>query len=483
MGTANGQPPPDVEQASFTNTKINEKNPPLSSVSSTALFPTASSNQDVVEVVSLGMGRLERKDITDESIESSVRDAVLHEQEIAMQKVLIHSQRMAKGIDEDAEVKKDILSERHDPGALKEVLLKMAIDHRIEASSKRGTSSHSDNGNVEIGNGYGVPGGGAYSAARSMDPESSEGSQKDLPEYLKKRLKARGILKDDNRMEARESCITNSSKLPDGWAETKDPTSGSTYFYNKKTGITQWERPSENGNVIFSPVLPKLLEGWEEALDASTGQAYYYNKITNATQWDRPTLKPSVISTQFHAGNDIRSDNNESYLKRCLGCGGWGKGLVQAWGYCNHCTRAFNLFHQPYPSSNITLNQQISNTSIAENSSLSNRSSAKPPLGRGNKGAGRKRVRAERDDLDPMDPSSYSDAPRGGWVVGLKGMQPRAADTTATGPLFQQRPYPSPGAVLRKNAENAAVVKKGGGTNMGPISKRGDGSDGLGDAD
>lgn len=81
MGTANGQPPPpDVEQASFTNTKINEENPPLSSVSSTALFPTASSNQDVVEVVSLGMGRLERKDITDESIESSVRDAVLHEQ-------------------------------------------------------------------------------------------------------------------------------------------------------------------------------------------------------------------------------------------------------------------------------------------------------------------------------------------------------------------------------------------------------------------
>lgn len=30
------------------------------------------------------------------------------------------------------------------------------------------------------------------------DPESSKGSQKDLPEYLKQRLKARGILKDDN---------------------------------------------------------------------------------------------------------------------------------------------------------------------------------------------------------------------------------------------------------------------------------------------
>ncbi|KMZ75838.1 hypothetical protein ZOSMA_10G01060 [Zostera marina] len=76
------------------------------------------------------------------------------------------------------------------------------------------------------------------------DPESSEASQKDMPVYRKKRLIARGILKVDNRMEARESCITNSSMLPDGWAETKDPTSGSTYFYNKKTGRNQWEWPS-----------------------------------------------------------------------------------------------------------------------------------------------------------------------------------------------------------------------------------------------
>lgn len=47
--------------------------------------------------------------------------------------------------------------------------------------------------------------------------------------------------------------------------------------------------------------------------------------------------------------------------------------------------------------------------------------------------------------------SAYSDAPKGGWSSGLQGAQPRAADTTATGPLFQQRPYPSPGSVLRQN--------------------------------
>lgn len=33
----------------------------------------------------------------------------------------------------------------------------------------------------------------------------------------------------------------------------------------------------------------------------------------------------------------------------------------------------------------------------------------------------------------------------------MEGAQPRAADTTATGPLFQQRPYPAPGSVLRSN--------------------------------
>lgn len=51
------------------------------------------------------------------------------------------------------------------------------------------------------------------------------------------------------------------------------------------------------------------------------------------------------------------------------------------------------------------------------------------------------------------------------------------------GPLFQQRPYPSPGAVLRKNAELAGQQAKPTGLNYAPIQKRGDGSDGLGDAD
>lgn len=39
----------------------------------------------------------------------------------------------------------------------------------------------------------------------------------------------------------------------------------------------------------------------------------------------------------------------------------------------------------------------------------------------------------------PSCQAAYSDAPRGTWGTGLEGAQPRAADTTAGGPLFQVR--------------------------------------------
>ena len=58
------------------------------------------------------------------------------------------------------------------------------------------------------------------------------------------------------------------------------------------------------------------------------------------------------------------------------------------------------------------------------------------------------------DRLDPMDPSSYSDIPRGKWSDGLNVKERGgAADDTASGPLFQMRPYPSPGAILKMNQE------------------------------
>lgn len=64
------------------------------------------------------------------------------------------------------------------------------------------------------------------------------------------------------------------------------------------------------------------------------------------------------------------------------------------------------------------------------------------------------RKKAQDEPLDPMDPAAYSDVPRGKWSDGLAPEgEKTAADTTVTGTAFQSRPYPSPGDVLKANAE------------------------------
>ncbi|GMP79526.1 hypothetical protein CsSME_00035030 [Camellia sinensis var. sinensis] len=409
------------------------------------------------------------------SIEASAQDAVLHEQEIATQKI-IQSQRHARGASGPPEDDTDIFSGRLDPNSLKEHLLKMTTEHRAEMALKRGRSTIPDEGNVDIGNGYGVPGGGAYSSAPRP--------------YT---LRARGILKAELAKEG--SAMTDNSEtpstqtialgeLPLGWVEVKDPASGVPYYYNESSGKSQWERPVETGSSL-KPLPPlSLPEDWQEVLDETSGHKYYYNTKTNVSQWEHP--KSSQQDDSQHsdsidskdAANGIWSDQL-SMLTKCMGCGGWGVDLVQLWGYCNHCTRVLNLPESKFLSASIE-NQQRTTNSANSNEDSEKRSSLKPPIGKGKRS--KKRDYDDDDELDPMDPSSYSDAPRGGWVVGLKGVQPRAADTTATGPLFQQRPYPSPGAVLRKNAEIASQKKKPK-SHFAPISKKGDGSDGLGDAD
>lgn len=79
-----------------------------------------------------------------------------------------------------------------------------------------------------------------------------------------------------------------------------------------------------------------------------------------------------------------------------------------------------------------------------------------------------------------MDPAAYSDIPRGGWSAGLeqKGDAKTGVDTTASGPLFQQRPYPAPGAILRQNKEFTKKKPGKKASAIGPVDpRRGDDSD------
>ncbi|XP_017248487.1 uncharacterized protein LOC108219513 isoform X2 [Daucus carota subsp. sativus] len=453
------------------------------------------SAQNILEQKSAKLYETDRRlEVHSADIENAVQDAVLREQETVVQKV-IQGQREWRGVTEPPENQDDIIAKRHDQNAIKEHLLNMTTKHRAEMATKRGKTSVAEQGNSEIGNGYGVPGGGAYSGAsvpnleHDVRSEQKHGESK-LPEYLKLKLRARGILKDEQAKSLKTQTQTLTPKiLPPGWIEACDPASGSLYYYNEKSGISQWERPVDSSLNLEPPASSPVPADWQVLFDEATGKNYYYNTKTFVTQWEQPGLShqvPLVDHETKVSGQDAKENQGDqpSAFKKCLGCGGWGVGLVQTWGYCNHCTRLSNLPQGQL--NNVQKEQQTFDTeSIAGDSGngfSKNRSNFKPPLGKSTKKDSRKRAYTEEDELDPMDPSSYSDAPRGGWVVGLKGVQPRAADTTATGPLFQQRPYPSPGAVLRKNAEVASQNKKPS-SKFAPISKRGDGSDGLGDAD
>jgi len=90
----------------------------------------------------------------------------------------------------------------------------------------------------------------------------------------------------------------------------------------------------------------------------------------------------------------------------------------------------------------------------------------------GERGGRKKKPEKKRKvpkDLDPMDPAAYSDIPRGNWSTGLeaKGDAKTGVDTTANGPLFQQRPYPAPGAILR--GQNKEPPKKKAALSKGPM--------------
>jgi len=60
-------------------------------------------------------------------------------------------------------------------------------------------------------------------------------------------------------------------ELPPGWVEAKDLTTGTPYFYNQSTGVSQWDRPGGAVNTMQHQVSLSLPENWEEAVDETTG--------------------------------------------------------------------------------------------------------------------------------------------------------------------------------------------------------------------
>ena len=157
-----------------------------------------------------------------------------------------------------------------------------------------------------------------------------------------------------------------------------------------------------------------LSSSWKEVYDAGTGRHYYWEMTSDMVSWLPPGHPKAVIS---ESAATIREER--------------------------HLAATDGSDHDS--DSQEDEEEDIPEQAIEERSERETREFKKPFDSR---------PKVKPNDLDPMDPAAYSDAPRGRWSDGLeKGNEAKTgADVTAAGPLYQMRPYPSPGAVLRANA-------------------------------
>merc|ERR1712232_339338 len=76
----------------------------------------------------------------------------------------------------------------------------------------------------------------------------------------------------------------------EAWQEARDPESGDTYFFNRKTGDVTWEIPSGYKPSPELEAKKKEFEAWQESTDPESGDTYYYNVKTGEVSWDKPAF-------------------------------------------------------------------------------------------------------------------------------------------------------------------------------------------------
>ncbi|XP_077571718.1 polyglutamine-binding protein 1 [Stigmatopora nigra] len=161
--------------------------------------------------------------------------------------------------------------------------------------------------------------------------------------------------------------------------------------------------------------MESLPPGWYKVFDPACGLPYYWNVDTDLVAWLSPN-DPSALVTK--AAKKLKAEAEE------------------------RAERHSDKSHRDRPRERDRDRRKQRRDDMAA------------PYGKMKRGS----ILRKEEEMDPMDPSAYSDAPRGAWSTGLpkRNEAKTGADTTAAGPLFQQRPYPSPGAVLRANAAKEA---------------------------
>ena len=164
-------------------------------------------------------------------------------------------------------------------------------------------------------------------------------------------------------------------------------------------GITDGSFAKEAFEKYGEENLPK---GWKKTKHPASGQFYYLNEITKVKRWTRPEEEndiSDIANRKTNDKNDNDHNNDTTTTKR-----------TDKNQKCLNVNNKSNIIH---------------NNDHGRNHDKSKK-------------------RKERD-IDPLDPTNGRGEKKGGANTTGDIM----ADSTATGSLFQQRPYPAPGSILR----------------------------------
>ncbi|XP_077369470.1 polyglutamine-binding protein 1 [Festucalex cinctus] len=190
----------------------------------------------------------------------------------------------------------------------------------------------------------------------------------------------------------------------------------------------------DDNNVDYEATrVENLPPNWYKVFDPSCGLPYYWNVETDLVAW----LSPNDPSAQItKAAKKQKADAGDNRVER----------------QSEKTDRERDRDRESYRDRDRERERDRERDERRERDRRKQRREDAAPYNKAKRGK-------KDDEMDPMDPSAYSDAPRGLWSSGLpkRNEAKTGADTTAAGPLFQQRPYPSPGAVLRANAANQFV--------------------------
>lgn len=241
-----------------------------------------------------------------------------------------------------------------------------------------------------------------------------------LPAALQARLAKRGIIQKDKEK------VNVSSQIDgpvNGCPNIVNPYHTCVEYCTKRYGENAPPQPPKDYSTVPLPL------GWYLVPDPSSGSSYFWNTVTNQVSWLHP-LDPAAEITLSASAASSQKESDVQPNREILS-----------------------------PPGVDTENDKEQVLSIGKHPSLVKGSQKRQEAA--GKRKHEKEIKAEKrkksEEIDPMDPASYSDAPKGTWTTGLikKGEAKTGVDTTANGPLFQMRPYPSPGAVLRANQQLA----------------------------